>query len=113
MPHDPKALQAILAKAAPPDLELAFRAMFGGVMAYAGGKPFASLSDVGLALKLLPADQTALLALPGAERLRYAQGQPASKTYIVVPEPMLEDGDALRGWIARSVEGQTKAKRKS
>ena len=47
MAHDPKALQAILEKAAPPDMELAFRPMFGGIIGYATGKVFASLSDVG------------------------------------------------------------------
>lgn len=48
MAHDPKALQGILTDAAPPDLDIAFRPMFGGIFAYADGKPFASLSDVGL-----------------------------------------------------------------
>jgi hypothetical protein len=75
MAHDPKQLQALLARAAPPDLDLAFRPMFGGVMGYAEGKPFASLSDVGLALKASGADHAALLALPGAAPLRYAPAQ--------------------------------------
>ena len=35
MTHDPKALQAILSEAAPPDLALVFKPMFGGILAYA------------------------------------------------------------------------------
>ena len=51
MDHDPKRLREIMADAAPPDLELAFRPMFGGIMAYAEGKPFAILLGTKMALK--------------------------------------------------------------
>src|SRR3954464_4745298 len=51
MACDPKRLREIMADAAPPELELAFRPMFGGIMAYAEGKAFASLSNVGMAIK--------------------------------------------------------------
>ena len=105
MPHDAKQLQAVFAEAAPPDLELTFRAMFGGVLAYAAGLPLGSLSDVGLALKLVPAEQEALLAIPGAKRLRYEADQPESKTYVCVPEAMLDDKAALREWIGRAAAG--------
>jgi TfoX/Sxy family transcriptional regulator of competence genes len=105
MGHDPKKLQAICIAAAPPDLELAFKPMFGGIMGYAEGKPFTSLSDVGLALKLAGADREALLAIPGSELLRYAPDQPPSKSYVVTPEAMLSDRDLLRTWIVRSVQG--------
>jgi TfoX/Sxy family transcriptional regulator of competence genes len=105
MAHDPKALQTVLETAAPPDLELAFRPMFGGIMGYAGGKVFASLSDVGLALKLAGADRDALLATPGAGPLRYEPDQPPSKSYVVVPEAMLSDPESLRAWIVTSVGG--------
>jgi TfoX/Sxy family transcriptional regulator of competence genes len=105
MAHDPKALQSVCAAAAPPDLELTFKPMFGGIMAYAGGKVFASLSDVGLALKLAGKDRDDLLAAPGAEPLQYEPSQPPSKSYVVVPEPLLSDALALRPWIVRSVGG--------
>jgi len=107
--QDPKALQSIMQQAAP-DLELAFKPMFGGILAYVAGKPCASLSDVGLALKLAGPAQEELLAMAGAERLRYAPDQPASKTYIVVPPALLADPGQLRAWIGRSIEGQQKAK---
>ena len=99
--HDPKVLQAILTQAAPPDLELSFRPMFGGIMGYADAKVFASLSNVGLALKLSGPDREALLAEPGARPLRYEPDQPPSKSYVVLPEAMLSNPDALRRWIVR------------
>ncbi len=89
--------------------------MFGGILAYAGGKPLASLSDMGLALKLDGADHAALLAMEGAERLRYDPNAPLSKTYVVVPSGMLDDADLLRSWILRAIAGlpAVKAKRKA
>ena len=103
MVSDPKKLQALLETAAP-DVALTFRPMFGGILAYADGKPVASLSDVGLALKLAPAEQDALLKIKGAKRLQYAPGKPPSKTYIVIPPSLLKDRAALHGWVLKSVE---------
>ena len=105
MPHDPKTLQAIVEAAAPPDMELSFRAMFGGILAYFEGKPLASLSDVGLALKLHAKDHKDLMATEGAKALRYDESQPVSKTYVVVPDAWLDDKDALRPWIERAAAG--------
>jgi hypothetical protein len=65
--HDPAKLKSIMIAASPPDLELDFRPMFGGIFAYAAGKPFASVSNVGLALKMTGADHAALTAAPGVE----------------------------------------------
>lgn len=105
MKHDPKALQAVMEAASPPDLELSFRPMFGGIMGYAGGQVFASLSNVGLALKMTGAEHAALGAVPGVEPLRYEPGDPPSKTYLVLPDAMLDDPAGLRSWIARSAAG--------
>jgi TfoX/Sxy family transcriptional regulator of competence genes len=105
MAHDPKALQAIMEKAAPPDLELAFRPMFGGIMGYAAGKVFTSLSDVGLALKLSGEHRDALLAIEGSKPLQYEPDSPISKSYVVVPEAMLSDAHRLREWVSLSVAG--------
>ncbi len=103
MAHNPKDLQPVLAAAVPPDIDVTFKAMFGGILAYAEGKPFASLSDVGLALKMAGDSHDALLAVPGAKALQYDASQPVSKTYVLVPEKMLADKDALRGWIVKSI----------
>jgi TfoX/Sxy family transcriptional regulator of competence genes len=105
MAHDPKALQGVLADAAPPDLDLAFRPMFGGIMAYAEGRAFASLSDVGLALKAKGPLAAEFLGAPGAKPLRYDPDAPPSKSYVVVPDPILADRVALRDWIARAAAG--------
>ena len=87
-----------------PDREIVFRPMFGGVCAYVEGRVFASLSNVGLGLKLPPAAQADLLLLPDACRLRYEPDAPESKQYIVVPPAMQSDADALAPWVARSIE---------
>lgn len=92
------------AEAAAPEATLRFRAMFGGATAYADDRPFASLSNVGLALKLAPADQDALLALPGASRLQYEPGAPVSRQYVVVPPALAADPDALAPWLRRSLD---------
>ncbi len=105
MAHDPKTLQAICLRAAPPDLELAFKPMFGGIMGYADGKVFASLSDVGLAFKLSGADHADLLAIVGAKPLRYEPDKPPSKSYVVVPDAMLSDVASLRTWMSRCFAG--------
>ncbi len=85
-----------------PTLELSFRSMFGGVMIYSSGKPFASLAEPGLALKLSEPDRAALLREPGAEMLRH-DGEAPSKQYVVVPPHILEDAERLSTWIERSV----------
>lgn len=103
MAYDPKLLQPVLEAAAPPDVDLTFRSMFGGLVAYADGKPLASLSNVGLALKMIGGERDAMLALPGAEPLRYEPDQPPSKSYVLVPEAMLSTPDELASWVRRSV----------
>jgi TfoX/Sxy family transcriptional regulator of competence genes len=105
MSYEPKVLQTLMASASPPDLELGFRAMFGGIMGYANGQAFASLSNVGLALKMNGADYAALSALPGVKPLRYEPDSPPSKSYLVLPDDLLSDHDRLRSWIARSAAG--------
>lgn len=112
MPHDPKALRAIL-EAAAPDIELTFRAMFGGILAYVAGRPVASLSDVGLALKAGGAEYAALLAVPGAAALRYEPDAPPSKSYVVVPDLVLADPAMLRAHLIRSIASLPVAKPKS
>lgn len=102
MPHDPRRLRDIMADAAPPELELAFRPMFGGIMAYAEGKAFASLSDMGMALKAKGPLMAEFLAEEGARPLRYRPKDPPSKSYVMVPDAMLDDRDALQDWIARA-----------
>lgn len=102
--HVPADLEAKMLAAAP-DIELSFRKMFGGIMGYASEMVFASLSNVGLALKLTPADRDRALALPGAVPLRYEPDAPPSKSYVVLPALVVDDGAALHDWISVSVAG--------
>ena len=91
--------------AAAPDIELSFRKMFGGIMGYAAEVPFASLSNVGLALKFTPADREKALALPGAKPLQYEPDAPPSKTYVVLPPEVVADSAQLHDWIVASANG--------
>jgi TfoX/Sxy family transcriptional regulator of competence genes len=81
---------------------LTSRPMFGGTMAYADGRPFASLSSAGLAVKLPAGDQRRLLDERGGRRLRHAPDQPGSKQYIVLPRRIVDDDDALAEWVGLS-----------
>jgi uncharacterized protein len=103
--YDPKELKAVMEAASPPDLELSFRPMFGGIFGYAAGQAFASLSNVGLALKMSGADHASLSELPGVKPLQYEPTDPPSKSYLLLPDAMLSDPDSLRYWIARSAAG--------
>ena len=105
MVHDPKNLQAVMEAASPPDLELGFRPMFGGIFGYAAGQAFASLSNVGVALKMTGADHLALSEVPDVKPLRYEPNDPPSKSYLLLPEAILSDPDSLRMWMARSAAG--------
>lgn len=68
------------------------KAMFGGIMVYADGRPVASLSDVGFGLKASnPTFHAELLALSGALRLRYGPNQPGSRSYVVIPDTIVDD----------------------
>ena len=115
MVHDPKILPAVLEAASPPDLELGFRPMFGGIFGYAAGQAFASLSNVGVALKMTGANHLALSEVLDVKPLRYEPDDPPSKSYLLLPDAMLSDPDSLRMWVARSAAGlkpKTKKPRK-
>lgn len=101
---DPFDLQTRMLAAAP-DLDLRFRKMFGGIMGYAGGTVFASLSNVGLALKFNGTAHPNMLAVPGAVPLRYEPGDPPSKSYIVLPPDIVADNAALHECIVASIDG--------
>jgi len=105
--NDPKALQAAIEGALGTigeDAELHFRPMFGGIMSYTRGRPFASLSNAGLALKLSPEDRENLMVEEHALPLRYSPEDSASKSYTLVPEGWHDDPDKLLPILMKSVE---------
>jgi TfoX/Sxy family transcriptional regulator of competence genes len=101
---DPAVLGVRLEQAVGGTLDLRFRAMFGGLSVYSGDKIFATLSDVGIGLKLGEADRLALLREPGAKPLQYDPDQPPSKTYVVLPPQIVADDSELALWVRRSAD---------
>lgn len=101
-----RALRSIL-DAAVPEAErsatIECKHFFSGAAAYAGGRIFMSLTPAGLALKLSASDRAALLD-HGATPLRYFPKAPIKKDYVVIPESIRSDEDALARWINASFE---------
>ncbi|MGY3041680.1 hypothetical protein ACVWWQ_003313 [Rhodanobacter sp. TND4EL1] len=82
--------------------DLRFKPMFGGLMAWLHEQPCAWLTPGGMALKLAPADQQALLRLAGASRLIARPGAQPSRHYIVLPPRLSHDTVQLAGWLAKA-----------
>jgi hypothetical protein len=82
-------------------------------MGYAGGRAFASLSNLGLALKMSGADHSALSEVPDVKPLRYEPDDPLSKSYLLLPDAMLSDPESSRSWVARSAGGVKPTTRKA
>ena len=111
MAHKPADLQKVMEAAMPANVDWRFRAMFGGIGAYADDRMCVSLSDIGLAVKLAGEEHAALLKLRGAKALQYEPSSPPSKSYVVVPDAMLRDPKTLGYWLGISAE-QAKKTRK-
>ncbi len=89
-----KDLQKIIEDALGPEAveyEIRFQAMFGGVLGYAFERPFASLYQAGIALKLSPEDRDRLIKAGGFP-LRYEPDDPPSKSYTVIPKNIIDSG---------------------
>ncbi len=102
---NPELQAALLAAsdALPHDGELVFKPMFGGACAYFNGRVFASLSNVGLALKISDREQEQLLEL-GGRMLQYEADAPISKSYVVLPEQIWQCDEQLSIWARKSVD---------
>lgn len=83
--------------------ELSFKSMFGGACAYVNGRVFASLSNVGLALKI-DGETAKLWIAKGAKWLQYEGDAPISKSYLVVPDRVLNDDAEFADWVESSVK---------
>ncbi len=104
---DAKELQKAVEEAIGPEAveyEIRFRPMFGGILAYTFGRPFASLSHAGIALKLSADDRARLMEDEGGYPLRYKPSDPPSKSYTIIPERMVEaQGEDLKEWLVLSM----------
>ena len=79
-----------------------FKPMFGGPCYWTGGNMFAAVHQESLLVRLGEPDRAELLAQPGAHLFEPMEGRPM-KEYVVFPDEMLADRDALRGWMARGL----------
>jgi TfoX/Sxy family transcriptional regulator of competence genes len=79
-----------------------FKPMFGGPCYWAGGNMFAAVHQESLFVRLGKPDRAELLARPGAHLFEPMEGRPM-KEYVVFPEALLADRDALRGWMAKGL----------
>ena len=108
-------LRSLLERAAPnldPAAAIECKHFFSGAAAYAGGRIFMSLTPAGLALKL-PAEARQQLMEAGAGPLRYFPKGPIKKDYVVLPEAIARDDDALAPWIEQSIRCLSDAVHKS
>ena len=79
-----------------------FKPMFGGPCYWTGGNMFAAVHQESLFVRLGEKDRAELLGQPGAHLFEPMEGRPM-KEYVVVPDEMLTDREALRGWMARGL----------
>ena len=79
-----------------------FKPMFGGPCYWSGGNMFAAVHQESLLVRLGEPDRAELLAQPGAHLFEPMAGRPM-KEYVVFPETLLADRDALRGWMAKGL----------
>ena len=86
------------------DVTLEYKHFFSGAAVYADGRICMSLTPAGFALKLPEAERDILMNEPGAKHLRYFPNGPVKKDYVVLPETMLNDANALRHWVKTSIE---------
>jgi len=82
--------------------EIQCQHFFGGAAAYCAGRIFMTLTSRGLALKL-PKDSRELLISSGAMPLRYFPNAPIKKDYVVLPDSLADDMEALVPRIKESI----------
>ncbi len=86
------------------DVRLEIKHFFSGAAVYADGGICITLTPAGLALKLPEQHRATLLQKHGATPLRYFPKAPLKKEYVVLPANIIDDREALRRWIAESIE---------
>ena len=83
----------------PPEVELYFRHMFGGMGGYVRGRIFTVLVSDGVALKFPPETQSELLEqAPDAYHLVW------TRQYLILPPYILEDEARLNEWLQLSID---------
>ncbi len=85
-------------------VRLEIKHFFSGAAVYANGAICITLTPAGFALKLPSKRRTTLLAKHGGTTLRYFPKAPIKKEYAVLPANIMDDADALRSWVAASID---------
>jgi hypothetical protein len=91
--------------ALPRDPRVETMKMFGGVAAKVNGYIFAGLFGRSTMLWLGEDDRAEALALPGAAPFDPMGDGRARSDKVMLPEAMMRDPAALRGWVARAFAG--------
>ena len=84
--------------------EIEFKAVFGAVAGYSDGRLFVSYGNFGLALKLPSALRAELLEQKRGTALRYFPKGHVKKEYVVIPQGLRNDREAIRELLRQSVE---------
>jgi len=84
-----------------PDVER--RQMFGYPCLFVGGNLVTGLYQDAWQVRLAKADQTELLALPGASPFEPMPGRPMTG-YVILPRSIVADDTALRQWLDRAID---------
>jgi TfoX/Sxy family transcriptional regulator of competence genes len=75
-----------------------------GMGVYTGEKMFAILLDDMVGLKLSPEDRAQALRLEGAGPFRPTPDGPELPDYVVMPRQVLDDEQAFKTWLMRSIK---------
>ena len=94
--------------ALPKDERVATMKMFGGVAAKVNGHIFAGLFGRSTMLALSETDRAAALALDGAGPFDPMGDGRVRSEKVMLPEKMMRDPKALRGWIGRAFKAAAK-----
>ena len=81
---------------------LDFKPMFGSPCYWVNGNLFAGLHQESFMVRLGEPDRAELLEVPGAHLFEPMEGRPM-REYVVFPEQMLGDRDALRRWLGKGL----------
>jgi|ERR1051325_9219980 len=85
-----------------PGIKLACKDFLNGAAAYANRRIFMMSTAAGLALKLPPAAQAALIE-KGAKPLRLLPDCQVKKGYVLLPKAIMGDFDALNSLLTQSI----------
>ena len=93
-----------------PGVRLECKHFRSGAALYANGTICASLTPVGFAVKLSQESRAALLRERRGKPLRYFEGGPIKKEYVVLSAAGLSEPAAIRAFLRESIRYATRGK---